>query len=259
MTKSTERDEGRRMTEPSQTINNHAAFIWSVADLLRGDYKQSEYGKVILPLTVLRRLDCVLEPTKAKVLDRHEQLAGRVENVEPVLLGGVGRAVLQHLASSTLTRLLDDPERPRRQPARATSPRSPTARETCSRSSTSTPRSPGSTGRTCSTWWCRKFAEIDLHPDVGVQHRDGLPVRGADPQVLRAVQRDRRRALHPARGDPADGEPAVHRGRRPAHQARHRARRCSTRPAAPAACCRSPRTTSASSTRTPRSRSSARS
>src|SRR5208337_2042801 len=44
------------------------AFIWSVADLLRGDYKQSDYGKVILPFTVLRRLDCVLGPTKAVVL-----------------------------------------------------------------------------------------------------------------------------------------------------------------------------------------------
>jgi type I restriction enzyme M protein len=46
---------------------NHQAlssFIWSVADLLRGDYKQSDYGKVILPFTVLRRLDCVLEATK---------------------------------------------------------------------------------------------------------------------------------------------------------------------------------------------------
>ena len=41
-----------------------SSFIWSVADLLRGDYKQSEYGKVILPFTVLRRLDCVLESTK---------------------------------------------------------------------------------------------------------------------------------------------------------------------------------------------------
>ncbi|MDB4818321.1 type I restriction-modification system subunit M [Acidimicrobiales bacterium] len=48
---------------------NHAAFIWSVADLLRGDYKQSEYGKVILPLTVLRRLDCVIAPVKAEMLD----------------------------------------------------------------------------------------------------------------------------------------------------------------------------------------------
>lgn len=47
---------------------NLSSFIWSVADLLRGDYKQSEYGRVILPFTVLRRLDCVLEPTKAAVL-----------------------------------------------------------------------------------------------------------------------------------------------------------------------------------------------
>jgi type I restriction enzyme M protein len=47
---------------------NLSAFIWSVADLLRGDYKQSEYGKVILPFTVLRRLDCVLDATKPAVL-----------------------------------------------------------------------------------------------------------------------------------------------------------------------------------------------
>ncbi|HRV78333.1 MAG TPA: class I SAM-dependent DNA methyltransferase [Thauera sp.] len=45
-----------------------SALIWSVADLLRGDFKQSEYGRVILPFTVLRRLDCVLAPTKAAVL-----------------------------------------------------------------------------------------------------------------------------------------------------------------------------------------------
>ena len=57
-------------------IKNHAAFIWSVADLLRGDYKQSEYGKVILPLTVIRRLDCVLEPTKAAVLARRQGAQG---------------------------------------------------------------------------------------------------------------------------------------------------------------------------------------
>ncbi len=46
-----------------------SAFLWSVADLLRGDYKQSDYGKVILPFTVLRRIDCVLAPTKAAVLE----------------------------------------------------------------------------------------------------------------------------------------------------------------------------------------------
>ena len=46
-----------------------SALIWSTADLLRGDYKQSDYGKVILPFTLLRRLECVLEPTRQAVLD----------------------------------------------------------------------------------------------------------------------------------------------------------------------------------------------
>lgn len=49
-----------------------SSFIWSVADLLRGDYRQSDYGKVILPFTVLRRLDCVLEPTRAAVLAEYK-------------------------------------------------------------------------------------------------------------------------------------------------------------------------------------------
>ena len=69
------------------TIQNHASFIWSVADLLRGDYKQSEYGRVVLPLVVLRRLDCVLEPTKPKVLEAYSRIEGKVDNVEPVLCG----------------------------------------------------------------------------------------------------------------------------------------------------------------------------
>lgn len=51
-----------------------AAFIWSVADLLRGDFKQSQYGRVILPFTLLRRLECVLAPTKAEVLAANEKV-----------------------------------------------------------------------------------------------------------------------------------------------------------------------------------------
>ncbi len=91
-----------------ETIRNHAAFIWSVADLLRGDYKQSEYGKVILPLTVIRRLDCVLAPNKQAVLDRHKQLAGRIENVEPVLQAVSGEQ-FYNTSPLTFTKLLDDP------------------------------------------------------------------------------------------------------------------------------------------------------
>jgi len=58
----------------TNNFKERANFIWSVADLLRGDYKQSEYGRVILPLTVLRRLDCVLDPSKQKVLDALPQV-----------------------------------------------------------------------------------------------------------------------------------------------------------------------------------------
>ena len=67
---------------------NLSSFIWTVADLLRGDYKQSEYGRVILPFTVLRRLDCVLEPTKAAVLQEKSLREATGINPEPFILGG---------------------------------------------------------------------------------------------------------------------------------------------------------------------------
>ncbi len=76
---------------PLMADTNLSSFIWSVADLLRGDYKQSDYGKVILPFTVLRRLDCVLEKTKPAVL---AELARREKagiNVEPFLLRKSGQ------------------------------------------------------------------------------------------------------------------------------------------------------------------------
>lgn len=63
-----------------------AAFIWSVADLLRGDFKQSQYGRVILPFTLLRRLECVLEPTKAKVLKSAEANQDKTDAVREKLL-----------------------------------------------------------------------------------------------------------------------------------------------------------------------------
>src|SRR5438876_2529681 len=91
---------------------NHQAlssFIWSVADLLRGDYKQSDYGKVILPFTVLRRLDCVLEPTKGKVLAKHESLkGGPVKNMDPIL-NRITRVPFHNTSKLDLPRLFGDP------------------------------------------------------------------------------------------------------------------------------------------------------
>ena len=63
-------------------INEQANFIWSIADLLRGDFKQSEYGKVILPFTVLRRFDCVLAPSKQRCTrgyKRYKETSGLIE------------------------------------------------------------------------------------------------------------------------------------------------------------------------------------
>ena len=73
---------------------NLSALIWSVADLLRGDYKQSDYGNVILPFTVLRRLDCVPEPTKADVLEEKTVREGQGLDPEPFMLRKAGQLQL---------------------------------------------------------------------------------------------------------------------------------------------------------------------
>ena len=58
----------------TQETNNLASYIWSLADLLRGDFKQSQYGRIILPFTLLRRLECVLEDSKAAVVAAYDKL-----------------------------------------------------------------------------------------------------------------------------------------------------------------------------------------
>ena len=84
-----------------------SAFIWSVADLLRGDYKQSDYGKVILPFTVLRRIDCVLDATKDAVLDEAQlrQAQGMPAEAFVRRKSGVG---FYNLSRFDLKRLMGD-------------------------------------------------------------------------------------------------------------------------------------------------------
>jgi len=86
-----------------------SSFIWSIADLLRGDYKQSDYGKVILPFTVLRRMDCVLSPTKDAVLLElaNKQKAG--VNPELFLLRKSGQN-FYNISRMDMGKLVDDPE-----------------------------------------------------------------------------------------------------------------------------------------------------
>lgn len=101
---------GKKLSAPArmnqQTLS---AFIWSVADLLRGDYKQSDYGKVILPFTVLRRLDCVLESTKPTVLAELAAKQAQGVNPEPFLLRKAGQS-FYNTSTLDLKKLLGDPD-----------------------------------------------------------------------------------------------------------------------------------------------------
>lgn len=89
----------------SQTAN----FIWSICNLLRGPYKRNEYRKVILPLTILRRFDCILEPTKDKVMAEFDKLKGKSENIVSAQLRTITGVPFYNLSKLTFKKLLDDP------------------------------------------------------------------------------------------------------------------------------------------------------
>src|SRR5262249_18471255 len=148
-----------------QQIRNHAAFIWSVADKLRGVYKQSEYGRVILPLVVLRRLDCVLEPTKVEVLARYEALRGRVENVAPVLENVSGIREVYNTSPLDFRRLLDDPANVAGNLRSYIAGFSPAARDVIEKFGFETQITRLDRANLLYLV-LSQFAEIDLHPDV---------------------------------------------------------------------------------------------
>ena len=86
-----------------------ADLIWRVADLLRGDYKQSDYGKVILPMTVIRRLDCVLRPTKKKVLDYLPKVKSLKEGAKDLALNKVAGFNFHNRSKFDFDKLIADP------------------------------------------------------------------------------------------------------------------------------------------------------
>src|SRR5438093_12040279 len=94
---------------PAETHSQIASFIWSICNLLRGPYKRNEYRKVILPLTVLRRFDCLLAPTKEKVLKEFPALKAKPETVIRHRLQQITGRAFYNLSKLDLARLLDDP------------------------------------------------------------------------------------------------------------------------------------------------------
>jgi type I restriction enzyme M protein len=80
------------MEEDLNNFGEKVSFLWSVADLIRDTFKRSKYQDVILPLTVLRRIDCVLAPTKDEVLKTYHKYKDKLDNLDPSLCKASGFA-----------------------------------------------------------------------------------------------------------------------------------------------------------------------
>lgn len=143
-----------------------------MADLLRGDFKQSDYGKVILPFTVLRRLDCVLEPTKAKVLAEYAAKTKAGLNPDPFLLRVAGQG-FYNISDLDLRKLMGDQDHISQNLYAYVQAFSPAVRDIFERFSFST-----QIDRLAKSGLLylvtEKFAGIDLHPEKVDNHEMGL-------------------------------------------------------------------------------------
>lgn len=149
-----------------------SAFIWSVADLLRGDYKQSDYGKVILPFTVLRRLDCVLEATKPAVLAELEKRQADGITADPFLLRAA-KQTFYNTSKLDMSKLVGDADHISQNLYAYIQAFSPEVRDIFERFEFAT-----QVDRLAKAGLLyqvtEKFARIDLHPEAVDNHQMGL-------------------------------------------------------------------------------------
>jgi type I restriction enzyme M protein len=189
-----------------------SAFLWSIADLLRGDFKQSEYGKVILPFTVLRRLDCVLAPSKAAVLAELAQRTAQGVPPEPFLLKRAGQSFV-NTSTLQLGTLIGDPDHVAENLRAYVDGFSPAVRDVFARFELH-----AQIDRLAKAGLlylvAERFARVDLHPDVVSNAQMGLVFEELIRKFAELSNETAGGALHAPRGHPPDGQPAVHRGRR---------------------------------------------
>lgn len=91
-------------------FQDKVSFIWSIAEVLRGEYKPENYGEVILPLVVIRRFDCVLEKTKPEVLNLYETIKHKPEGVQQALLTKASKEDFYNISKYDFSNLLSDPD-----------------------------------------------------------------------------------------------------------------------------------------------------
>lgn len=149
-----------------------SAFIWSVADLLRGDYKQADYGKVILPFTVLRRIDCVLESTKQAVLAEFAAKTAAGVNPEPFVLRKAGQT-FYNTSPLDMRRLMGDQDNIAANLSAYIQGFSPDVRDIFERFEFAAQIDRLAKAKLLYQV-TEKFARIDLHPDKVTNHQMGL-------------------------------------------------------------------------------------
>ena len=148
----------------SQNFTEIANFLWSVADLLRGDYKQADYGKIVMPFALLRRLDCVLESTKDDVLAEYTKRKDEGVQLD-IFLQRKSRQSFYNISKFTLPNLLDDPKHIRQNLTAYIGDFSAEARDVFERFKFSE-RLTELDEKGLLFMLVQKFANIDLHPDV---------------------------------------------------------------------------------------------
>jgi type I restriction enzyme M protein len=148
----------------AQNFTEIANFLWSVADLLRGDYKQADYGKIIMPFALLRRLDCVLESTKDDVLAEYAKRKNDGVQLD-IFLQRKSKQSFYNISKFTLPSLLDDPKHIRQNLTAYIGDFSVEARDVFERFKFSE-RLAELDDKNLLFMLVQKFAGIDLHPDV---------------------------------------------------------------------------------------------
>ncbi|WP_327315761.1 type I restriction-modification system subunit M [Streptomyces sp. NBC_01235] len=149
-------------------LANHA---WSVADLLRGDYRQSDYGKVILPFTVLRRLECVLEPTREKVVETVTRFAGQDIDTGLFLRKASGHS-FYNKSDLTLRKIAADPQNAAKNLQIYVGAFSDNAREVLDKYEFNQ-QVRKLDGANLLYQVIGRFTDLDLHPDVVPNHNMG--------------------------------------------------------------------------------------
>ena len=228
-----------------QTHEKLKSKIWEIANRLRGPYRPPQYRLVMLPMVVLRRLDCVLEPTKDAVLKKRDELEAKQTPKGAInrLLGNAAdpnrKHPLYNTSPYTFARLLGDAENIAPNLVSYINSFSPTARRIFERFNfTDQIEKLDASNRLFTI--VKAMTDVDLHPDRIDNLQMGYLFEHLVMRFQRTVQRGGGRPLHAARSHSPHGEPHLHRGTRTSIS-REFSVRSTTQHAVRAACSRNPR------------------